>query len=313
MIYFEQALSRPELHFKRLKQIKPILCDGKVNIWRTYGAMEAQVMWGGHRYLLFLPFRSEILINLESVEVEARERSRGPLLESRIFRDEMVYCDNFGRKHLLDIVLQEFPDGMMLAEAVRQFCADDLLEAVMRMKKRLDDIGFNHGNLHPNNIIICSSGIARPLRYWYAKWYDFTDNDIDKVVAHIESYRGVDTQRLVSCVETENGGDYEREGIVRKYKCGRYGFEDIDGNRITDYSYSWASNFCEGYAIVKQRGKMGVINREGLKLINSIYSDLKFDVKTGTFVGINGKYRYIIDYNGSIKHRFPIEEEELTE
>ena len=305
MTYFEQALYAPHLHFRQLRQIEPILCDGKVVVRHTHNAIESEILWEGRHYLLFLPFKDEALRHIEELEDIARERTIGPLIPHRIFYDEFIQFDSCGKEHYSDIILQEIPEGMMLKEAVNKFKTSDLREAILLMKNRLDNIGFCHNNLRTENIVICKSGIARPLRYWYAEWENFSDNNISVLLQFLSDYDCSDiTDEKSSLLLNDDMATYSapiaHEGIIRRCCGSRYGFVDSDGIPITRYEYSWASDFCEGRAIVKQNGKMGAIDSNGKKVINAIYESLEFDIQTGTFAAVGYGYRYLLDYDGNI-------------
>ncbi len=305
MTYFEQALSAPMLHCKRLRSIEPIRHNGQLIIKRTHSAIESEILWNDRRYLLSLPFKAESLRHIEELEEELHNRSQGPLINCQILYNELTLTDSLGQPHSYDIVLQEIPDGMVLEEAIQHYKAADLLRGVEFMKERLDAIGFRHNNLRPSNIVVCRSGVIRPLRYWYAEWEVFSDNDISQLTEFIAQYDFPEGEasKLSLSAPTENEErrkSYFHGGVIRVFRCGRYGFLDRDGRQITKFIYTWASEFCEGRAIVARNNKMGAIDGYGKKVIHVTYDSLKFDVEQGLFYATQGKYRYIINYDGKI-------------
>ena len=307
MISFREALSAPKLHFKRLGQTKPLYYDSKTIISSSNTIIETEIEWNDRHYMLYLPIVQERLEHIEQLESTAQERSRGPLIENIILYDELMLVDSRGNKHYYDIILQEKPKGKLLRDAVLHYKIADLRQAIKKMTSRLDAIGFNHKNLTPTNIIICDSGVARPLRYWYAEWEVFSDNDISQSVEYIREHysRDIDSLRkpLITSREKSCSTPIARDGITRLCKGGRYGFIDYDGLQITPFVYSWASDFCEGRAIVARNGKMGVINNRGGKVIHQIYDTIEFDVESGIFTATRNQYRYLIDYEGKIIQR----------
>lgn len=311
MTYFEQALSVPALHCRRLRQMVPICHNDRPIIRRTHSSFESEILWNDRRYLLSLPFKAEMLRRIEELEAELRNRRQGPLIECEILYDELVLTDSLGQKQTYDIVLQEIPDGVMLEEAVLRYKASDLRGGVERMKERLDAIGFRHNNLRPSNIVVCSSGVIRPLRYWYAEWEVYSDNDISLLEEFIAQYDFAEGEAskmpLVVAAESENRGRrYSHSGVIRAFRCGNYGFLDSDGRQITPFVYTWASEFCEGRAIVARNHKMGAIDGYGKKVIPVIYDELEFDMEQGFFYAKRGKYQYVIDYDGRVIRRLPI-------
>ena len=125
MTYFEQALSAPDLHFKRLRQAEPSLLNGRPIVRRTHTAIESEIMLEEHRYLLSLPFHRESIRYIEELECISRDRSRGPMIECRVLYDELTMVDSLGCRDNFDVVLQEIPRGCMLDEAVERYCAED--------------------------------------------------------------------------------------------------------------------------------------------------------------------------------------------
>ena len=308
MTYFKEALSTPALHFKRLRLAEPLSFNGKPVVRRTHTAIETEIIWEGRRYLLYLPFHHQSIEHIEHLEHLARERSRGPLTENCILREELTMADSLGHHHCFDVILQALPSGITLKEAVAHYRADDLIAAVKKMKCRLDAIGFCHNNLTPSNVIICESGTARPLRYWYAEWEIYSDNDISQLLTFIDSNCNEESNTALShplaqdC-EAEYVATSSKGGITRLYRGHHYGFIDEDGRQITPFIYTWASDFQEGRAIVAKNGKMGAIDSLGRKVIPVIYNSLEFDIETGFFTATRGSYSYLINYEGEIIRR----------
>ena len=299
---FEQALTAPELYFKRLQNIRVFTHNGRPIVRRTHTVVETDIWWNNRHYRLYLPMNNEVLKHIEALEIESRDHSRGPLIENIILHKEVKLFNSHGQSEEFDVVLQEiYANSMTLDKAVLYYKADDLRESVKQMKRRIDTLGFQHNNLKSTNILICKSGVARPLRYWYAEWRDLADNSIDEALAIIEQNRDAGICPLLTHKEHEEC-DLHRprtcEGMTRCYKCGRYGFKDSDGYAITRYEYSWASDFHEGRAIVVKNNKMGAIDTDGKKIIHAIYDNLEFDVDTGVFTAFRDNIKYLIDYNG---------------
>lgn len=314
MTYFEQALLAPTVHFKHLRQIEPILRNGRPIIRRSTNAIEAEILWEGRHNLLYLPFRSDSLIHIEEIESALRERRRGPLISNRIHYNELLMVDSIGRSEYFDIILQEVPKGMMFNDAIHYYRADDLRTAIRKMRDDLNAIGFNHHNLRPANIVICENGIACPLRYWYAEIEVFSNNNISLLEALIDKHYNTEADSMRKPLYAEEQTDKEPkpvsyEGITRLCRGNRYGFKFYDGSLIAPFIYTWASDFSEGRAVVGRNGKMGAINNRGEKVIPVIYKKLSFDIKSGTFTAFSDKYRYLIDYDGKIIRRTAIDNE----
>lgn len=294
--------------------MEPVLVNNKIVVKRTHHAIESKIVWEGHRYILSLPFFRESLRHIEELNEIAKERSNGPLLPHQILYEELVLVDSLGRQHSFDIVLQALPEGYTLDEALQTFKTEDLRQAILRMKDRLDNLGFLHGNLRPYNIVICKNGIVRPLRYWYAKWEVYSDNNITPLFEVIDASNYIADEYKKPLILNDNCAEYNiprfHEGIKCQSSCGRYGYIDYEGKQVTPYIFSSASDFQEGRAVVGKNKKFGAINNQGKRVIPIIYHTLEFDVKTGLFSATLGQYSYLIDYDGRTIRRTKIEEEE---
>ena len=316
MTHFKAALSAPKLHFKRLRSAEPLRHNDAVVVRLTQYAFESEILWEGRRFLIHLPRRHDSIRHIEELEIVAQERSRGPLIECLILSEEVTLTDSLGHKHLFDVVLQELPEGESLRSAVNHYCTEDLRAEILRMAERLDSIGFRHGNLTPSNVIICKSGVARPIRYWHAKWEVFSENNISQLMEFIDK-NSIDTSssRLIAedCQADYRATSTKYHKITRVCKGHHYGFIDCDGRQLTPFIYSWVSEFREGRAVVMKSRKMGAIDDKGRKVIPVIYRSLEFDIKTGFFNATNDRYRYLINYEGEIIRRTKLEAEESVE
>lgn len=314
----EQALSAPHLHFNRLREATVVLQNGRPIIRTSRSAIESEIILQQRRYLLIIPLDKQLILHIEAIENELYNRRQGPLINSTIYDQELELHSSLGHRQLFDIILQEMPAGMMLDKAVDHYIASDLREALIKMKNRLDAIGFRHNNLRASNILVCQSGVLRPLRYWHAEWETYSDNDITPLLELIDSHENQASNELrhplspTEQEETENAKPRYRGAVQRHMRCGHYGFIDCDGYQVTPFVYAWASEFCEGRAIVSRNNKMGAINLDGKSVIPIIYRTLEFDISTGFFTATMGKYHYLIDYEGKIIRRW-IEDGQSTE
>ena len=317
MTYLREALSAPALHFQRLKHAEPLLHNGSPILRSTKSAIETEIIVNGRHFLLFIPTERESLQHIEDLEFIAQERRRGPLLENHIYYEELTMVDSLGNKFAIDVILQELPSGVILKEAVTRYNANDLRRAIEQMKERMDSIGFYHKNLKPSNVIICDSGIARPLRYWYAEWETYSDNNISQLLAFIEQncHDNLESKQpfllAQDCEAEYKITPHKYDRITRLFKGHRYGFVDGDGQKITNYLYSQASEFSEGRAIVSHNNKVGVIDTNGRKVISASYRSIEFDIETGQFYAINDTHRHIIGYNGNLIRSTKLEKDKL--
>ena len=318
MTYFEQALSMPKLHFKRLGQIEPLRFNNSLVVRRNSYAIETEIMWNNRHYLLSLPFSRDKIRYIEELEYHASEHRGGPLLHNQILYNELTLRSSMGQTEEFDIVLQEVPRGMMLEEALQHYRAADVRIAVERMKLDLDAIGFLHRNLRYTNVIICDNGIAAPLRYWHAEWHECADNDISQLLKYIEQHYNSEYESYKAPIPFSHRKEYttppvKHRSIIRLRRGDHYGFIDCEGGQITPFIYSWASEFEEGRAVVAKNNKMGAIDAYGKKVIPVIYKSVEFDITTGTFTATLANYRYLLDYDGKLIRRTALAPEEASQ
>ena len=101
--------------------------------------------------------------------------------------------------------------------------------------------------------------------------------------------------------------DEYKNGLARiqDYKTKKYGFVDESDNLVIDKIYDWASNFDDGYCVVENKDKRGIINKKGDIVIPLKYDNVQkienhFKVTNNTWkpnevVGlINNKNKIII-------------------
>lgn len=72
-------------------------------------------------------------------------------------------------------------------------------------------------------------------------------------------------------------------------KEGKWGYIDMKGKLFINFQFESAEPFKNGYAIVQYNGKSGLINENGIFVINPQYSQMKFDGD-----------RFLIEQNGKI-------------
>ena len=80
---------------------------------RTYFAAESEVEWNGGRYLLYMPFRRELVAHIEALEM-ALDGVEAPFLcRHRILYNEMLEPGGVADTRA-DVILQELPEGEWL-------------------------------------------------------------------------------------------------------------------------------------------------------------------------------------------------------
>lgn len=95
--------------------------------------------------------------------------------------------------------------------------------------------------------------------------------------------------------EVKNTDIFTDNKIFAKKSGNRWGFVDINGNKVVDYKYEKATEVNEyGFAGIMQNGKWGVINNEGKIIVEPQY---ELNYNEPTFIG---EYYQVIYGNGEI-------------
>lgn len=95
--------------------------------------------------------------------------------------------------------------------------------------------------------------------------------------------------------EINNTEVFKNNKIFTKKQGAKWGFTDINGNKIVDYKYEKVTELNKyGFAGIKQNGKWGVINSEGKIIVEPKY---ELDDNSPSFIG---EYYQVIYGNGEI-------------
>lgn len=95
--------------------------------------------------------------------------------------------------------------------------------------------------------------------------------------------------------EINNTEVFKNNIIFAKKQGTKWGFVDINGNKIVDYKYEKVTEINKyGFAGIKQNGKWGVINSQGQVIVEPIY---ELNSNEPTFIG---EYYQVIYGNGEI-------------
>jgi hypothetical protein len=171
---------------------------------------------------------------------------------------------------------------------------------------KLDNDGYNYnyidetgnelriGILHHKN-----EQVLR--RFAYA--YDFCEG-VAKVCALIPppwetryaGYIDKNGNELISCdywdYDIQDIDDAFCEGFVRA-KCGKWGFLDKTGNKITSFKYDDIKNFHRGRAKVCIEGKWGYIDTNGREIFPIKLDETDDIIEERARICINGKYGFL--------------------
>lgn len=119
---------------------------------------------------------------------------------------------------------------------------------------------------------------------------------IQNNIEYIRLYNGEES-KYISKDEKEIKSTelFTKNNIFAKKSGSKWGFVDINGNKIVDYKYDDVTEINEyGFAAIKQNGKWGVVNSEGKIIVEPVY---ELNDSEPTFIG---QYYQVIYGNGEI-------------
>lgn len=309
MIDFERALDTPSLYFCRLRSVRCRFVGGRPMVRRTYFAAEAKVEWNGGRYLLYMPFRKELVAHIEALEMALDGVDASFLCRHRILYNEMIVAgDDADRR--VDVILQELPEGEWLGAS--NLSSAEVSYRLSLLREQMQSVGFSHNNLSPANIFVDKGGGFRLVRYWYALLSSEPRDDIfaTSVAYAKEEYplRSLEDVGMEYDAKSEQQSVRLRDGVVRFVADGKVGFRDEEGRVVIPPTYSYATDFEEGRAVVADESmKMGVIDKSGTIVVPLLYDDILFDVGQACFSAYKGDMLYRIDYCGEVLSTTPTE------
>ena len=309
MIDFERALDIPSLHFCSLRNMRCRFVGGRPVVRRTYFAAEAEVEWNGGRYLLYMPFRRELVAHIEALEMALDGVDAPFLCRHRILYNEMLEPGGVADRRA-DVILQELPEGEWLKAS--HISSAEVSYRLSLLQEQIRSVGFSHNNLSPANIFVDRDGVFRLVRYWYASLSPESRDDIfaTNVVYAEEKSPLRQLEDVASSYKADAEPLYSRlrDGMARFVVGGKVGFRDEEGEVVIPPTYSYATDFEEGRAVVADESmKMGAIDKSGRTVVPLLYDDILFDVGQACFSAYKGDLLYRIDYCGEILSTTPIE------
>lgn len=259
---------------------------------RTYHAAECRITLDGKQYMLYMPFRAEMVNRIETLAESIKGIAANFIAPLAVLRNEISFINIFGERCSYDLVLQELPDGITLDEAITQQSSDNIHHTIAALRNDMQRFYFTHGELNLRNIIIDNDNNAHLIRYWYSSFGTPCRDNFSKLERLID-------ERCTTTTATTTG----RQVLRRRYEKGLIGWEDASGNFVIPPRYTWGTEFIDGIAIVAIEGSIGAINALGRVIIPIEYEDVYFDTEQGLFVANKDGAQVLIDHHGAIIKR----------
>lgn len=291
MIDFERALCHPTQLLRHLKEIQPTMRGRRPALTRTYHAAECRIMLDGKQYMLYMPFRAEMVDRIEALADSIKGIAANFIMPLTILRNEISFINHFGESCSYDLVLQELPEGITLDKAITQMSSENIHHIISSLRNDMQRFYFTHGDLNLKNIIVDTNNQARLIRYWYSEFGTPCRDNFSKLERLIDTLRSTTTTTATNQV------------LHRKFKDGLIGWDDAGGNAVIPPRYTWATEFADGIAIVAIEHSLGAINALGQVIIPIEYDDIYFDTEKELFVANKDGEQVLIDHHGSIIKR----------
>ena len=156
---FRYSVLNPEKRFQSLKDsnfdVATIACSEHF--------AECVTEIDGKQYHLYAP------ISIDAIHYA--RRANEALLSSSITEYKILFGEMLIRSYFTDscsIILEEFPEGTLLSEALYTHSRESLHQGLQDLKKRMSREGVCHTNLSPENIIVGDDHRWHPIRWYYA-------------------------------------------------------------------------------------------------------------------------------------------------
>lgn len=139
--------------WRTLQGVEPEMCDGRPRYVVGNAAVSFPVRWDGGRYMLKCYTRSSDRL--------------GAIYGEAFHSRELCVIDFTGRNYWIDCLLTEYVEGRTLDQAL---CEASTAEEYLAMARSFDRLSTEillseraHGDLKPENIILCADGSMRAI------------------------------------------------------------------------------------------------------------------------------------------------------
>lgn len=302
------ALLTPDLSFTTLVDSRVRTGDdGLPVLMRTTRFVEAQITWHDEQWLLSMPLTRAAMPSVERIAPMLRRFTTDHLTPYRILPNEMRGEDFGNATQTSDLILQQFPSGCSLDEALLSVPPETLLAALEALRTELRRLDFTHNNLKASNLQWTGSRLI-PLRYHNASIgssFEADDQAFESLRSQITATPGpqtvCDTEAPYQPTNRLTGHlwvNHVFEGLASVHDQAGWGFVDTNNNPVIAPQYLWAGDFHEGRVEVETATGMGLIDREGTYIIPPEYEIVEYDPAQSTAqVRLNGLWA-VFDHMG---------------
>lgn len=275
-------------------------------ITRSKHFAECEATIGYRQAMIYAPLNNDAVRMIMSTN-RAVGRARGDIIAMEVGYNALH--TDFPQSVSCPIVVEYLPESYTpLREALYLTRRTTLLRGLEELRAKLIEYDFSHNNLHIDNIVLDENGTWYPIRLYYSTQGAGGDEAaFDALrIAIADSAMSDEISETLLCEELSGYTAEEatdQEPLIenrRRYATERgYGYMDESGAVVIEAQYSYAENFTEGRAVVRNaEHRAGVIDRRGREIVALCYDEAIFDVESATiWVSLDGRWSEF-DYNG---------------
>ncbi len=294
---FIEALESPSEPLRKVLNDPHPACrfeDGSPRIRRLTDFFEADVVCRGTLFRVAAPIRREI--SRETVRNAGRLNDIGsPRISGfRLAEEAMAWLDERGELRTEHLFVEQVPEGRPLDEALdRGYSAAALHRELTALQQEFARIGFSHGNLKPENLLLTPNDRLIVTRCYRARFDGPSPEDERSFAAlHRLADQKGDPQHRIPETNSEETVDYPgewagpcSEGMRPILTKGVYRFVDVRRKKLIKRSFQAVESFYEGRAVVRTREKFGVIDKTGEFVIAPFYDEIIYNRNKSLFYG----------------------------
>lgn len=266
---------------------------GKPCILRLTDFFEADVRCRGRLFRIAAPLREEVSRRAVYLAGRLHESPSLRISGFRLAKDAMAWLDERGELRTEHLFAEQLPEGRPLNEVLDMGYPAELLHSELTaMQQEFVRLGFSHGNLKPENLLLTPKNRLIATRCYRARFEGPSPEDEQAFQAlhKLADLRG-DGDRFDGIgTETEGADNFPddwagpfSEGLRPIIRQGLYGFADTAGRAVIRPRFLAAEPFYEGRAVVQTKSGYGVIDKTGEIIVSPYYDDILYDRKRSLF------------------------------
>lgn len=283
---FIETLQSPSEPLRRLLDDPRPVCrdeEGRLCMRRLTDFFEADVRCRERLFRVAAPLREEVSRRAVYLAGRLHEIPSLRISGFRLAKDAMVWLDERGELRTEHLFVEQLPEGRPLNEALDEGCsAGALHDEVTALQQEFARLGFSHGNLKPENLLLTPKNRLIATRCYRARFEGPSPEDdrafqaLRKLVETKARAVGAEAESEAADTLPDDWAGPFSEGLRPIFRNGRYGFADSAGKRVIKPRFLAAEPFYEGRSVVRAKGGYGIIDKSGSFIVKPYYDDIVY-------------------------------------